>query len=269
MKILEALSIVILLKKPARKALSLIRSESELITFLNEANIEVTEETIKSFKAIIPTIYNLTKYINDIDSEGNLKELYFDNQGTKIKRLRNVGQFDSTMKTFYHADCFIAFKLGIDKLIALRFNENWNSPPKDMPLLGYNGLLNGCDSIIEQLKNNEDLNTLSWTKEQLYNIFEKLYGFNPAHSANNGLYTLILELDESNFGKNLVPVHPISNIESSLVNAGISKNTKPNLSLKYIKTNADKHYFDLYNKTNKLKSIILKFNNNQLSMSSN
>ena len=49
MKILEALSIVILLKKPARKALSLIKSESELITFLNEANIEITEETIKSF----------------------------------------------------------------------------------------------------------------------------------------------------------------------------------------------------------------------------
>ena len=52
------------------------------------------------------------------------------------------------------------------------------------------------------------------------------------YSNNNGLYVLILELKEKNFGGPPTPVHKVSNIENIINEAGIKKsNTRPKLKI--------------------------------------
>lgn len=279
----EAFKIIFLLKKQYRNTLALIRKESDLISFLKKISIKTSENNIKTFKAVIPTIFKLQDFLNQIDSELNVKDVLLENKGTYLKKFRNVPNFSRTMSVFDSADAYITFVSGIDKVVALRYNENWNSPKKDTPIITNQGkILNTFDKLQEDWNDyirteiqkilkqdieitaeliSKNLPKIKMDKFEAkfdYNnaieIFEHYYGFNPKRSNNNGLYTLILEVDEKNFGGQLRPVHEIKNIESDLVKAGISKkNKKPKLFINFEKIKGTTLYCSLYCEKTKLK----------------
>ena len=279
----EAFKIIFLLKKQYRNTLALIRKESDLILFLKKIGVKTSENNIKTFKAVIPTIFKLQDFLNQIDSELNIKDVLLENKGTYLKKFRNIPSFSRTMSVFDSADAYITFVSGIDKVVALRYNENWNSPKKDTPIITNQGkILNTFDKLQEDWndyikteiqkilkqdveitaelisKNLPKIKTDKFEAKFDYNnaieIFEHYYGFNPERSNNNGLYTLILEVDEKNFGGQLRPVHEIKNIESDLVKAGISKkNKKPKLFINFEKIKGTTLYCSLYCEKTKLK----------------
>lgn len=259
---LDALEWALKLSKSDRTKLSFIKTERELESFC----AKLDKVYNKYIMAVVPALFHLQNYINKIDNECNIKEIFRNNNSTAIKNLRNVANFSRTMENFYSAGLFIKFDLGKDKCIAIRENENWNSPNIDskiVPSLTFNEvpfaniklelrkyieehireLVKVEDETIpndvyEKYKNQVDLKDFKWkpTKEQAYSIFEAIYGFDPRYSRNNGLHVIILELKESNFGQGPVPVHPIKNIENELFNAGISKgNSNPNLEIKILR----------------------------------
>lgn len=278
----EVFKTIFLLKKQYRNILALIRKESDLISFLKKISVKTSENNIKTFKAVIPTIFKLQDFLNQIDSELNVKDVLLENKGTYLKKFRNVPNFSRTMSAFDSADAYITFVSGIDKVVALRYNENWNSPKKDTPIINQGKILNTFDKLQEDwniyikaeiqkiLKQDVEI-TAELISKNLpkikmdkfeakfdYNnaieIFEHYYGFNPERSNNNGLYTLILEVDEKNFGGQLRPVHEIKNIESELVKAGISKkNKKPKLFINFEKIKGTTLYCSLYCEKTKLK----------------
>ena len=277
----------ICLSKTDRTKLAAIKSETELNSFLKKYN----KTSNQYIKAVIPALYELQNFINSIDNETNIDEIIRDSSnGSAIKRYANVPNFSQTMKNFYSAKFFINFRLGTDICIAIRENENWNSPKIDIPItenvfydkVPFNELREELNQytlnyirenfvkdyasdessieLIEKYRNLVNYSKFIWkpTFKQAVSIFEKYYRFNPCQSHNNGLYVLILELNESNFGHVIVPVHPIKTIETELYNAGIKKsNSKPNL---YIKPNGirdRKIYGILYCNGNKLKEFTI------------
>lgn len=279
----EAFKTIFLLKKQYRNTLALIRKESDLISFLKKISVKISENNIKTFKAVIPTIFKLQDFLNQIDSELNVKDVLLENKGTYLKKFRNVPNFSRTMSVFDSADAYITFVSGIDKVVALRYNENWNSPKKDTPIITNQGkILNTFDKLQEDWNDyikteiqkilkqdieitaeliSKNLSKIKMDKfeakfdyKNAVEVFEHYYGFNPGHSNNNGLYTLILEVDEKNFGGQLRPVHEIKNIESELVKAGISKkNKKPKLFINFEKIKGTTLYCSLYCEKTKLK----------------
>lgn len=279
----EAFKIIFLLKKQYRNTLALIRKESDLILFLKKISVKISENNIKTFKAVIPAIFKLQDFLNQIDSELNVKDILLENKGTYLKKFRNVPNFSRTMSVFDSADAYITFVSGIDKVVALRYNENWNSPKKDTPIITNQGkILNTFDKLQEDWNDyikteiqkilkqdveitaeliSKNLPKIKMDKFEAkfdYNnaieIFEYYYRFNPERSNNNGLYTLILEVNEKNFGGQLRPVHEIKNIESDLVKAGISKkNKKPKLFINFEKIKGTTLYCSLYCEKTKLK----------------
>lgn len=280
----EAFKIIFLLKKQYRNTLALIRKESDLILFLKKIGVKISENNIKTFKAVIPTIFKLQDFLNQIDSELNVKDVLLENKGTYLKKFRNVPNFSRTMSVFDSAAAYITFVSGIDKVVALRYNENWNSPKKDTPIRFTNQgkILNTFDKLLESWNDYIKIEIQKIFKQDIeitaelisknlpkikmdkfeakfdYNnaieIFEHYYGFNPERSNNNGLYTLILEVDKKNFGGQLRPVHEIKNIESDLVKAGISKkNKKPKLFINFEKIKGTTLYCSLYCEKTKLK----------------
>lgn len=279
----EAFKIIFLLKKQYRNTLALIRKESDLIPFLKKIGVKTSENNIKAFKAVIPAIFKLQDFLNQIDSELNVKDVLLEDKGTYLKKFRNVPNFSRTMSVFDSADAYITFVSGIDKVVALRYNENWNSPKKDTPIITNQGkILNTFDKLQEDWNDyikieiqkilkqdveitaeliSKNISKIKMDKFEVkfdYNnaveIFEHYYGFNPKHSNNNGLYTLILEVNEKNFGGQLRPVHEIKNIESDLVKAGISKKNKnPKLFINFEKIKGTTLYCSLYCEKTKLK----------------
>lgn len=280
----EAFKTIFLLKKQYRNTLALIKKESDLISFFKRIGVKTSENNIKVFKAVIPTIFKLQDFLNQIDSEFNIKDVLLENKGTYLKKFRNVPNFSRTMSVFDTADAYIIFASGIDKVVALRYNENWNSPKKDTPIITNQGkILNTFDKLREDwndyikteiqkiLKQDVEITAdlisknlskikmdefeVKFDYKNAVEIFEHYYGFNPEHSNNNGLYTLILEVNEKNFGGQLRPVHEIKNIESDLVKAGISKkNKKPKLVINFEKIKGTTLYCSLYCGKNKLKN---------------
>ena len=272
------------LSKTDRTKLAAIKTEENLTSFLKKFDLSPN----CYIKAIIPTLYKLQNFINSINDETNISEIIRNSSdGTSIKRLMNVPNYSQTMKNFYSAEFFITFRLGTDICIAIRENENWNSPKIDIPInesVIYNEVpfislkqeLNRytiqyikenfikdetsegqlTQDIIDQYKYRVDFSKFKWqpTYEQAVSLFEKFYRFNPCQSHNNGLYVLILELNEKIFGQAIVPVHPIKTIETELAKAGIKKsNSKPNLYIKPIGIKDGKIKGELYCKTNLLK----------------
>lgn len=275
----EALAWVLLLDRTTRHYLSNIKTESVLKSFLNKHSID--ESSLCYFKAIVPTLKSLIDYINKIDSETNVLEILFDSQCSAIRQFRNLSNFTQTMKNFSTADMFIRFRLGTDKCIALRFNENWNSPRLDVPIVpGTNlnqvvfedliwsykkfcaeALIEGSETeydkkIINDQFIQDNLHKIDQTKfkyefnqEQLIALFESYYGFNPKQSNNNGLYVLILELYEDEFGVSDVPVHEVDNVEMTLSKLGIRKDN-PTVKFDYEVSKFSNGRFELTIKLN-------------------
>lgn len=292
-KILDALKFALELKKADRTRLAMIKSESNLKKFLTKHNIPETKETIKSFKCVIPALYKLQKFINEIDNEINISEvLIAPVLGTVLKRFRNVPNFSRVMKNFERAALYIKFTTTKAKVIAIRFNENWKAPKKDAKLIIKNNAILTTFNLfknkfieyqtnqIKGLLKIDDLNKVAeeqirlakleikynefpfaeyLTLEQAIEIFKLIYGFNPTRSNNNGLYVLILELKEKFFNAGTKPpVHEVNTVETKLAKAGILKtNTKPNLYLKFIKAEDSTFYFSLMNDNNKLNDFML------------
>ena len=75
----EAFKTIFLLKKQYRNTLALIRKESDLILFLKKIGVKTSENNIKTFKAVIPTIFKLQDFLNQIDSEPNIKDVLLEN----------------------------------------------------------------------------------------------------------------------------------------------------------------------------------------------
>ena len=71
----KAFKTIFLLKKQYRNTLALIRKESDLILFLKKIGVKTSENNIKTFKAVIPTIFKLQDFLNQIDSEPNIKDV--------------------------------------------------------------------------------------------------------------------------------------------------------------------------------------------------
>ena len=276
------------LSKTDRTKLAAIKTEENLISFLKKYNLSPN----CYIKAIIPALYKLQNFINSINDETNISEIVRDSSnGTSIKRLMNVPNYSQTMKNFYSSEFFITFRLGTDICIAIRENENWHAPKIDIPInentfyneIPFNSLYkelneytinyikenfiktelsedNLSQDIIDQYKFRVDFSKFIWkpTHEQAVSLFEKFYRFNPQQSNNNGLYVLILELNEKFFGQAIVPVHPIKTIETELAEAGIKKsNNKPNLYIKPIVIKDGKIFGELYCETKLLKSFTI------------
>jgi hypothetical protein len=253
---LDALEWALSLSKTDRTKLAAIKTKAELDSFIKYTGVTCVSSSY--IKAVIPAIYKLQDFINkEVDNENNIDEIIRDASfGGKIKRLRNVSNFSQTMKNFYTAPFFICFNLGSDKCIAIRENENWNAPNKDIPIVPTNiinqipfiDLINNVNEYIDNkikvaykiesdtvpvdihnlYRNSISLSSFKFkfTQEQAREIFKSYYGFDPYYSNNNGLYVLILELKEKNFGGAPTPVHSISNVETDLNLAGIKKSNK-------------------------------------------
>lgn len=281
MDITETLKFVLELSKTNRNKLAMIKTETALKSFLAKFKISPTSETTKSFKAVIPAIYKLQRFINEIDKETNIKEILMAPvTGDILKRYRNVPNFAKTMKNFETAPLYIRFLSNKAKVIAIRINENWKSPKKDLPLvvknrvtlITFNEFRNKfIEFEIEQLKTFLKTDNLSdipettiksaqteikydsfqfedcLTNIQAYEIFKILYKFDPTKSNNNGLYVLVLELKEKFFKSgSRVPVHEVKTVETKLSRLGISKdNSNPNIFLKFKKLDNKIFYFDL------------------------
>lgn len=259
---LDALEWALTLSKTDRTKLAAIKTSEELNDFISQQDIVCVSSSY--IKAVIPAIYKLQDFINkEVDNENNIDEIIRDASfGGKIKRLRNVSNFSQTMKNFYTAPFFICFNLGTDKCIAIRENENWNSPNKDIPIVPTNiinqipftNLINEVNKyiddkikVIHKIESDTvplDIHNLyrssislksfnfEFTQAQAREIFKTYYGFDPYYSNNNGLYVLILELKEKNFGRAPTPVHIVSNIENIINKAGIKKsNTHPKFKI--------------------------------------
>lgn len=239
------------LSKVERHEVMNIKSESRLDSFLEKHNICCDCKDL--FKATIPVLPELLKYINKIDNETNIVDVLFDTNGTYVKKLRNVKNFDQTMKNFYRAPMFVQFKLGTDKLIALRLNENWMSPGLDVPLVHsktvdqsvfediISSYFEHCSEKIRGTTRNEEFDlsvdyvtkhlneidcsdfVLNLNNDHCCELFKSYYGFDPRRSNNNGLYVLILEVDPKSFGSDEPPVHEVDNVEMQLSKLGIRK----------------------------------------------
>ena len=248
------------LSKTERHEVMNIKNESVLDSFIKKHDICCDCKDL--FKATIPVLPELLKYINKVDNETNIYDVLFDTNGTYVKKLRNVANFDQTMKNFYRAPMFVQFKLGTDKLIALRLNENWMSPGLDVPLVHrkdvdqsvfedvINSFFKHCSDKIREANKQEEFDldrsyvekhmneidcsdfVLKLNNEQCCSLFKSYYGFDPRRSNNNGLYVLILEVDPKNFGSDEPPVHEVDNVEMQLSKLGIRKNN-PSIKLSH------------------------------------
>ena len=275
----EALAWTLFLDRTTRHYLSSVKTESVLKSFLSKHSID--ESNLGLFKAIVPALKSLIDYINKIDSETNILEILFDSECSAIRQFRNLSNFTQTMKNFSTADMFIRFRLGTDKCLALRFNENWNSPRLDVPVVPGTDLNQAvfedliwsykkfcANALSEELETEHDnmiisdqfiqdnLHKIDQTKfeyefnqEQLTALFESYYGFNPKQSNNNGLYVLILELHEDEFGGSGVPVHEVDNVEMTLSKLGIRKDN-PRIKFDYEVSKFSNGRFELVIKLN-------------------
>jgi hypothetical protein len=284
----DILEYILYLKKSEIRELSFIKTESALKTFLTKKKYDQINRDFCGFKALIPALEKLEDYINkEVDDETNIEEIHRNTNGTQIKKLMNVPNYDQTMKNFYNSKFFIRFKAGKDKMISIRLNENWMSPNLDVPLIpgsllnavpflelseSYNDTLkekikklleNGeriTEAVISEKMDEVDMSDFSWnpTTEQAYSVFRSYYHFDPTNSNNNGLHVLILEADENNFGGSPVPVHPVKNIENDLFKLGIKKDEKhPNIRIKVNKFDGKSFDCDLFVKQQKLFSFFL------------
>ena len=100
----EAFKTIFLLKKQYRNTLALIRKESDLISFLKKIGVKISENNIKIFKAVIPTIFNsrgLSIIVNDPKPE-----LCYSTTGARAKEgpvfVINWGAEDNPAEGIYY-----------------------------------------------------------------------------------------------------------------------------------------------------------------------